>query len=123
MCNKFLSLFKVAPDAVRKRPSQPFADWLSGNFATHKLTYDEAEYIASILLCHTEQSVVNIFKYSDILGKNIYSDIFLYECHRLPKGSKMVFRGGRRQICLLIYENIFFRSRLSHYNRIQLDKV
>ena len=43
--------------------------------------------------------------------------------HRLPKGSKMVFRGGRRQKTVLIYENIFFRSHLSHYNRIQLDKV
>ena len=44
-------------------------------------------------------------------------------CHRLPKGSKMVFRGGRRQKENFIYENIFFRSHLSHYNRIQLDKV
>ena len=66
---------------------EPFADWLSGNFATHKLTHDEARYMPAyyihtqsynLFLCKVE---INLsFDYWAIwyVGLLIYDDMVCY---------------------------------------------
>ena len=43
--------------------------------------------------------------------------------HRLPKGPKTVFRGGRRPPKQFLSENFSIRSHISHDNGIHLNKV
>ena len=71
--------------------------------------------------------VVSMTTYPQLVGDTRLPNTDLTNCwpptHRMPKGPKMVFGGGRRQILSFLSQTNSIRPHLHHFQGIHLDKL